>query len=404
MELVPDENDRKEFLFCNCAKHRAGLIKKHFGKSAEKIFWEAIKAGTEEKLQIAREKAEQLQRGDPDAEIPLPPINKKVSGRTLVEYLFGDGERFFPCKVDAPRFGITSSQGAESLNSAPGTSRSPHGGGFLRYMHPVFCCLGYYIWYLERIKHMKNELARKNSLHETLTKSAQAALQESLAAAERLCEVMTPVGNLRNDAYRRQADQGALVLNDEFDTERTTNLRHHTCTCGKFQESGIPCKHACAVASKIGERPDKFVNRRFFMKHHVNMLKQTGVDTCTSGVSNLHQVPDWSIIHAVVETGGAPSQEVLKRIHKQCPRGMTFDEFLECWRNAEAPPPPKPPAHDELVKLCSVPGCGDGPKMHYHCTKCTLNTTHCHCAFCDNKQSYTRPGRKKRKRLTGVAM
>ena len=31
MELVPDENDRKEFLFCNCAKHRAGLIKKYFG-------------------------------------------------------------------------------------------------------------------------------------------------------------------------------------------------------------------------------------------------------------------------------------------------------------------------------------------------------------------------------------
>ena len=98
------------------------------------------------------------------------------------------------------------------------------------------------------------------------------------------------------------------------------------------------------------------------------------------------------------------SQEVLKRIHKQCSRGMTFDEFLECWRNAEAPPPPMPPAHDELVKLCSVPGCGDGPKPHCHCTKCTLNTTHCHCAFCDNKQSYTRPGRKKRKRLTGVAM
>lgn len=44
----------------------------------------------------------------------------------------------------------------------------------------------------------------------------------------------------------------------------TVNLQHKTCTCGRFQERAIPCKHAVAVSTRRHQRPIDSINRDIY--------------------------------------------------------------------------------------------------------------------------------------------
>ena len=73
---------------------------------------------------------------------------KMADGRDLKAYILDDGAHYIEARVKFSRFGISSTQGIESMNAAPGAMRSPHGGGFHRYRHPVYACIGFVVWYL----------------------------------------------------------------------------------------------------------------------------------------------------------------------------------------------------------------------------------------------------------------
>lgn len=55
------------------------------------------------------------------------------------------------------------------------------------------------------------------------------------------------------------------------------NIRKHTCSCRKWQLSGIPCTHAIAAILQTGERPEKYLDecylRTIFLKAYKYSLR-----------------------------------------------------------------------------------------------------------------------------------
>ena len=355
--------------FTLCKKHKAANVRHNFGVEAEALFHRAAACFTEDQLAEVIRDVEQHQKDHPKA---------MQDGRNLRDYIMNDAHRYIEARVPYSRYGISSTQATEAINSAPGVRRSPlYGGGFHRYRHPVFACVGYTIWEHQRLHYSREKESNRAGC--VLTKYAEDTITKRIEASKDECAMETSPGTLTNRAFHHRRDKGATVVNNVKGTSYTVNVKHRTCTCEMWQKQCIPCKHACEVLVKLGHDPRFYTDTAWRRVEVLSML-----DRAIGGRPG----PSWEVVHDLVENNGILSDAGLKAVHsavRATPGGPfpkeSLEAFSKAWREEESRDlPPKKPKHF----------IGEDGK--------------CPCPLCDGKITRkNKRGRKRRARIESTA-
>ena len=373
-------------LYSLCIKHKAGNVARIFGEDAKKNFYKLAKIGE-------REKGENMFH----AMKSIGPKSKSRSELTknLNKYVANVASKVLLFELHTKgifRYGMCSSSSTECLNSTPGVNGSPF-GGYLRFNHPIFAVLQYYIWNYARLKHFNDPFTREKLGRRKLGKGAIDHLRKHTEPASKMKDLV--VSRSGNQGYSFQVE----------DTESSTiykgSLRTHKCTCGLFQELQLPCKHAMCAIGKDSQgrwkvlRDDGF-DAEYFDKIWLteNILKMN--ETALGG----RRVPKLEVIIDIANNNGRISDEGLKLVADQLNiSAENFQNFKSDWNKKVEQAAKEAGIPDDLIF-------SDQPMIknpsHENCNKKTSDGAKISCKFCDAKIKSNHASKRGRKRVARI--
>ena len=330
-----------------CVLHRYGNVKKYFGKKGADAYKDLALCYTTSQfrhyLQVLKE---------------ISSTTRSLHNRkfTLVQYALKMMDNDMRCiilegNVPSTRFGYSSTGSVEGLNSKPGASRSPWSRGYLRYLHGVWSVMGYYLWYIHKIRNDHLQAKHKAKQQELLTSMANKVFEKRWKASEKVVIVHETTGTtlgLGNSMQVFSCSENGLTYKVVLNALHEHRYHRGSCTCNMFQEHCFPCKHAMFVikhrCSGDKKKAKEFMidkcllDKRFTLQSYLEMFEKMELYK--------YKIPDISYISNLAK------QTDLFTI-PQCERLLNPDRTIQT----------------------------------------------CACGFCDGKQKTRKPGRKKIKRL-----
>lgn len=236
LDSAADENLRVRR--AHCCQHLAANIQQKHGKACRDLFWKCVKQRTAQGFETAFTRLRE----------------HKVA---VANYVSEFGNTLWVShQMDARHYGFGTSNIVESLNSLFLAEREM----------PIVDMLDS-IWHrvmdrrFERHQDTTNLIAKGQQFPATVLKALvvsemhsarnnmvyQSDFNEGRVTEDALVEIRDVVTGAR----RMERRERVVVLNFEDKTG--------TCTCGRFQENGIPCGHAIAFMQRVGIVPVSFI-------------------------------------------------------------------------------------------------------------------------------------------------
>ena len=151
-------------------------------------------------------------------------------------------------------------------------------------------------WESFRLRTLLKEMSKETSV---LTKHAKNIFDKAWKASE--------------DCYISGGTQASTttVYTKPAGTEYVVNLRNKTCGCTLWQRLQIPCKHACEVFKRKhgvekGKAEAALAAHLTWHTKEVQKCLKRGISDCP--------IPDWCIMHDLVENNGKLSDDGLRHI------------------------------------------------------------------------------------------
>jgi hypothetical protein len=198
-----------------CCQHIAANIQEKFGIKSRDMFWRLAKARTASAYDKVMD---ELKKEKPSTIEYL----KTIPARMWARYLFA-----------GPRYGFLTSNIVESANA---TYKEERG------LPVIDMLIG--IYHKEMHRHfLRHQAATQLSATQRFTPWAQALLRESLSFAGRNKVLMATGSNTKSHVTQIPDRQIFLV-----------DLTASTCSCIRYQDTGIPCGHAVATIYHLKAR------------------------------------------------------------------------------------------------------------------------------------------------------
>lgn len=207
-----------------CTQHLASNVKEKFGTAIEKLFRRACQVSTKQEFNKILRDIRQI----------------KQSAFDYISAIPAENYAFYTQTSEYPRYGHSCSNISESAMSFFYEARKK----------PILLAIEYIWHYIMNIFAKRREI---NQLFSNLTKFAQYYYNEQLKQAGH---------------YQCQPQNAQQALVKRFESTQTegriVDLSNNTCTCRKWQDYHIPCRHAIRVIQHFNKGdPKDLINKRW---------------------------------------------------------------------------------------------------------------------------------------------
>lgn len=212
-----------------CCQHLAANVQKDYGVEARKLFWACAKA-----------------RNPVDFNMAMDILFEK--NPRAAQYIGGFGNNLWVShQMEGRHYGLRTSNIVESLNNTFLVEREL----------PIVEMLDH-IWHRVMDGRFRRRVEAEKWIEEgrQFTKSAQQALDESQHYSTRNSTVyISTVTDGRVTEDHPHLDRRGQLQRRVRRVVLYENTRSGSCSCGRFQENGIPCGHAVAFMQQAGVAP-----------------------------------------------------------------------------------------------------------------------------------------------------